>query len=143
MTRRRHTPEQVIRKLREADRMLAEGGVTPVVRSGACESPTGNFDFYLDVGFWLIPSRLRLTRWLRPTPGDAAPSDLEDIEQSIHARVVDLLKARDGVAFNWLRHQNNATLDDMLYHLRAAIPTATALFDSLATFACNAFEVDC
>ena len=25
MKRRRHTPEQVIRKLREADRMLAEG----------------------------------------------------------------------------------------------------------------------
>ena len=25
MTRRRHTPEQVIRKLREADRMLGEG----------------------------------------------------------------------------------------------------------------------
>ncbi len=28
MKRRRHTPEQVIRKLREADRMLAEGKAT-------------------------------------------------------------------------------------------------------------------
>ena len=28
MTRRRHTPEQVIRKLREADRWLAEGKTT-------------------------------------------------------------------------------------------------------------------
>ncbi len=28
MTRRRHTPEQVIRKLREADRLLAEGKAT-------------------------------------------------------------------------------------------------------------------
>jgi len=28
MKRRRHTPEQVIRKLREADRMLAEGRTT-------------------------------------------------------------------------------------------------------------------
>ena len=26
MARRRHTPEQIIRKLREADRLLAEGG---------------------------------------------------------------------------------------------------------------------
>lgn len=26
MARRRHTPEQVVRKLREADRLLAEGG---------------------------------------------------------------------------------------------------------------------
>jgi len=29
--RRRHTPEQVIRKLREADRMLAEGAEIPEV----------------------------------------------------------------------------------------------------------------
>jgi len=29
--RRRHTPEQVIRKLREADRMLAEGAEVPEV----------------------------------------------------------------------------------------------------------------
>jgi hypothetical protein len=28
MKRRRHTPEQVVRKLREADRMLAEGKTT-------------------------------------------------------------------------------------------------------------------
>ena len=31
MTRRRHTPEQVIRKLREADRMLGEGKTIPEV----------------------------------------------------------------------------------------------------------------
>ncbi len=31
MKRRRHTPEQVIRKLREADRMLAEGTEIPEV----------------------------------------------------------------------------------------------------------------
>ena len=31
MKRRRHTPEQVVRKLREAERMLAEGKATPEV----------------------------------------------------------------------------------------------------------------
>jgi transposase len=31
MKRRRHTPEQVIRKLREADRLLAEGHDVPEV----------------------------------------------------------------------------------------------------------------
>ena len=31
MKRRRHTPEQVIRKLREADRMLGEGRAIPEV----------------------------------------------------------------------------------------------------------------
>ena len=31
MKRRRHTPEQIVRKLREADRMLAEDAETPGV----------------------------------------------------------------------------------------------------------------
>jgi putative transposase len=31
MKRRRHTPDQIIRKLREADRMLAEGAEVPAV----------------------------------------------------------------------------------------------------------------
>jgi putative transposase len=31
MSRRRHTPEQVVRKLREADRLLSEGQELPVV----------------------------------------------------------------------------------------------------------------
>jgi len=31
MKRRRHTPEQIIRKLREADRLLAEGHEVPEV----------------------------------------------------------------------------------------------------------------
>jgi putative transposase len=31
MKRRRHTPEQIVRKLREADRMLAEGADLPLV----------------------------------------------------------------------------------------------------------------
>ncbi len=34
MKRRRHTPEQVIRKLREADRMLGEGRTVPEVAKG-------------------------------------------------------------------------------------------------------------
>ena len=33
MKRRRHTPEQIIRKLREADRLLAEGLEVPEVAS--------------------------------------------------------------------------------------------------------------
>jgi putative transposase len=31
MKRRRHTPEQIIRKLREADRLLAQGSEVPEV----------------------------------------------------------------------------------------------------------------
>jgi putative transposase len=32
MKRKRHTPEQIVRKLREADRMLAEGADLALVR---------------------------------------------------------------------------------------------------------------
>ena len=34
MARRRHTPEQVVRKLREADRLLAEGTDVEEVAAG-------------------------------------------------------------------------------------------------------------
>lgn len=41
MKRRRHTPEQVIRKLREADRMLSEGqGIAEVAKALEISEPT-------------------------------------------------------------------------------------------------------
>ncbi len=41
MSRRRHTPEQVVRKLREADRLLAEGkDVAEVARHLEVSEPT-------------------------------------------------------------------------------------------------------
>ncbi len=42
MKRRRHTPEQIVRKLREADRMLADGAEAPEVprRSRSPTPPT-------------------------------------------------------------------------------------------------------
>ena len=41
MARRRHTPEQIIRKLREADRLLAEGAaVDDVARQLEVSEPT-------------------------------------------------------------------------------------------------------
>jgi putative transposase len=41
MARRRHTPEQVVRKLREADRLLAEGAdVAAVARHLEISEPT-------------------------------------------------------------------------------------------------------
>ncbi len=41
MARRRHTPEQIVRKLREADRLLAEGAdVSEVARQLEVSEPT-------------------------------------------------------------------------------------------------------
>lgn len=96
---------------------------------------SSNYDFYFYVAHELAPHRVRLHRWLETHEATRQARDLQDLEQSIHARSVDLLKARDGVGFQWLRHQNNATLDEILYHLRAAVPAAAALFDSIALFA--------
>ena len=39
MSRRRHTPEQVVRKLREADRLLGEGLELPEVTKHAGDRP--------------------------------------------------------------------------------------------------------
>lgn len=41
MKGRRHTPEQVVHKLREADRQLAEGDRSPI--SGPYQAPMGRF----------------------------------------------------------------------------------------------------
>jgi hypothetical protein len=38
MTRRRHTPEQIVRKLREADRLLGEGAEVPEVAKALTEN---------------------------------------------------------------------------------------------------------
>jgi hypothetical protein len=64
----------------------------------------------------LAPSRIRLHRWLEARTIDVG-RELEALEQSMHDRVVDLLKARDVIALQNARHQNNATVDEILYHL--------------------------
>jgi hypothetical protein len=53
-TRRRHTPEQIIRKLREADRLLGEGQGVPEAAGGA------------------IPPRSRSVPWIVPGPRSSA-----------------------------------------------------------------------
>ena len=43
MKRRRHTPEQVVRKLREADRLLGEGLELPEVAEGSWRSSEATY----------------------------------------------------------------------------------------------------
>lgn len=101
-----------------------------------------NYDFYSFTGHYLAPSRVRLHRWLENQADRARRDDLESLEQSMAARVDDLLRARDGVGFQSLRRQTPATVDEMLYHLRAAVATAAGLFDSTAVFAQIALDID-
>lgn len=123
------------RAMRASERIYyqAESGYTAHVSPHA---------FYFYLGPDLAPSRIRLHRWLDAHTDSAGAIDLMALEQSMHDRVIDLLKARDHVALQNARHQNNATLDEILYHLRAAVGGAAALFDSLAVFAQIAFLID-
>ena len=99
------------------------------------------YTLYFYLGPELAPSRIRLHRWLDGRTVDAA-RELEALEQSMHDRVVDLLKARDLIALQNAHQQNNATVDEILYHLRAAIGSAAALFDSIAVFAQLALRIE-
>lgn len=99
------------------------------------------YTLYFYLGPELAPSRIRLHRWLDGRTVDAG-RELEALEQSMHDRVVDLLKARDLIALQNARQQNNATVDEILYHLRAAIGSAAALFDSIAVFAQLALRIE-
>ena len=99
---------------------------------------TNNFTVYFYLTPELVPSRGRLAfHWKdQGLQGQGMrPSEVEATVQPIDDRCTDLLKARDWIALQNMRHQNNATLDDMLYHLRAAIGSSAALFDSLAILA--------
>lgn len=103
---------------------------------------TTNYDFYADLSFWLAPDQLRLRHWGRDRSLGESDVLAPDLTDAIDARLVDLLKARDGVAFHNQREQNNATLSDILYHLRSAVPTSTALFDGLAVLAQQGLGID-
>jgi hypothetical protein len=100
------------------------------------------YDLYFELSHALAPARVRLHRWLDTAPPDVPRQELEDLEQSVFARVMDLLRARDHVSLLSLRTQQNwATVDETLYHLRAAMLTATALMDSVAVFAQRALRI--
>ena len=62
---------------------------------------------------------------------------------SLHQRATELLRAREGVEReqNRLVH-NNATADEALYHLRAAVAALAAACDSLASLVAVALELD-
>jgi hypothetical protein len=127
---------------------LRLAGQVMLARQAVYDEATPNYRHYASpytLYFYLAPdlapSRIRLHRWLEEQATVVA-REQEALEQSMHDRVVDLLRARDAIAIQNGRHQNNATLDEMLYHLRAAIGSAAALSDSIAVFAQLALAID-
>jgi hypothetical protein len=120
--------------------MLAQQRVYDEARQGYTHRVSA-YTLYFYLAPELAPSRIRLHRWLETETLDAG-RELEALAQSMHERVVDLLKARDLIALQNARHQNNATVDEILYHLRAAIGSAAALFDTVAIFARLALGIE-
>jgi hypothetical protein len=124
--------------------MLAQRELVVRAKPGYTQT-TSRFTMAVHLAYWLMPSRARLGTIARlgPFPGSTSPLDeLGQLEQSILARSLDILRARDGVALAWLRDQNNATLEEILFYLRSAIPAATGLFDAVAVFASLALKFD-
>jgi hypothetical protein len=90
-----------------------------------------------------LPNRRRIHQWLaKQDPRDARVQEMQSLEQSLHLRATELLRARDGVEREDFRlFQSRATADENLYHLRAAIAALAAACDSVASLSAIALEV--
>jgi hypothetical protein len=110
---------------------------------GTYTRSTTPYTLYFKLTGMLGPARKRLHEWIDGGDSTLPLGELGGLEQSMFARVMDLLRARGEIALQCLRtRQDNATLDEILYHLRGAFLTATALADSIAVFAQLAFGVE-
>jgi hypothetical protein len=94
-----------------------------------------NYTAFFHLAGTEMPNRLRFVRgWLGDQDQQRSEvRELQRLQQSLHDRAIDLLRARHYVQVENLRTQhNNATVDEILYHLRAAISAVAAACDSLA-----------
>jgi hypothetical protein len=94
-----------------------------------------NYTAFFELAGTEMPNRLRFVRgWLTSQDqDDPAIREQQRLQQSLHDRAIDLLRARHYVQVENVRsEQNNATVDEILYHLRAAISALVAGGDSLA-----------
>ena len=94
------------------------------------------YDMYFEVAVALTPSRARLSQWLAANTEHPEHDELQGLIESLFARAQDLLRARDQVALIGLRAMHDwATVDQALYHFRAAMLTVSAIMDTIAGFA--------
>ena len=67
---------------------------------------------------------------------------MQRLEQSLVTRAMNVFRARDGVERETLRtRQDNATVDEVEYHLHAAVSALAAACDSVALLCCMALGV--
>ena len=90
-----------------------------------------------------LPNRRRIYAWLeQQDPRNERIKSMKTLEQSLHERTAELLRAREGVQREDFRlAQTHATADEGLYHLRASVAAMAAACDSVAVLAALALEL--
>jgi hypothetical protein len=103
---------------------------------------TTSYSMYDYLARDLISARRRLFDCMHEegeSKDDFYRTEREGLCVSVFDRTSDLLRARDRVALVNARHQDGATLDEILYELRAMIGNAAGVFDAIAVLAQIAF----
>ncbi len=102
-----------------------------------------NYTVRTDLAVAALPNRRRIFQWLaQQDPQEERVQEMQSLEQSLHLRATELLRARDGVEREDFRlSQNHATADETLYHLRAAVAALAAGCDSIATLSAIALKL--
>jgi hypothetical protein len=96
-----------------------------------------------DLAAAALPNRLRLVkRFLETDDGVRQAAELARLQQSLLDRTMDLLRARAYAhRENLRRDHSHATVEEILYHHRAAVAALAAAYDSLADLSWRALQI--
>lgn len=123
--------------------LRARGKVYEEVRGGYSSAIT-NYGVRFHLAVAAMPNRRRMAQWVRGfDPREPRQNEMQSLLGALHQRATELLRAREGVEREQHRFvHNDATADEALYHLRAAVAALAAACDSLASLAAIALELD-
>jgi len=122
--------------------LRARGKVYEEVRGGYSSAIT-NYGARFNLAVAAMPNRRRLAQWLSGQDRtDERVQAMGALQDSLHLRATELLRAREGVEREEHRFEhNNATADEALYHLRAAVAALAAGCDGFASLAALALDL--
>lgn len=120
----------------------AHGHLYEEVRQGY-QRRISTYSARTDLAVASLPNRRRIYAWLeQKDPRNGRIKSMKTLEQSLHERAAELLRAREGVQREDFRlAQTHATVDEGLYHLRASVAAMAAACDSVAVLAALALEL--
>lgn len=123
--------------------LRARGKVYEEVRGGYSSAIT-NYGVRFHLVVAAMPNRRRIAKWVGEfNRGEPRREEMGSLLDALHRRGTELLRAREGVEREHNRFvHNNATADEALYHLRAAVAALAAACDSLASLAAIALELE-